>query len=109
MGRVFCSYCGKAAHSIQADIPKSYDVTGYMCTCEKAMDEIENQLAVEELINKHRQELKTLKGSAPSVSEKVKHERAMKLMKIAEEYAAKEEWWRHESIIKDIAEGYKSK
>lgn len=71
-----CAYCGNQAlpiqHNIELDIRRSnYDITGYTCCCTSAMDEIEYQVKLEELFDRHNQEVDELEKLTPKISEEV--------------------------------------
>ncbi len=71
-----CVYCGNHAHPIQAGLrhprhsygepgDRGYEVTGYACCCKGAMDEREHKARVEELKQRHEDELAALVKQAP--------------------------------------------
>ena len=70
--RPSCVYCGKAAYSIQGNIPDCYEVTGHCCVCKDAMDEIEHRAKVEDLKWRHQVELEELAKQAPQPSPHVR-------------------------------------
>lgn len=46
-----CGHCGDKCYPIQANIPSSYDTTGYTCICKGAMDEVDAISLVAEVRN----------------------------------------------------------
>ena len=66
-----CAYCGQMVYAIQPD-HMGFEITGYFCVCKDAMDEVELNAAIEELEQKHSEELLQLKKKAPKPSVKVK-------------------------------------
>lgn len=70
-GQNYCVYCGKRPMPIQPD-HLGYEVSGYMCVCKDAQDELELNDQIEKLIEKQRKELSEIKGKLPKASEEVK-------------------------------------
>lgn len=82
-GSYNCVYCGKRPYSIQPD-HLGYEVTGHVCLCKDAQDEIENNKAIAEALENHQQELRVLKSKAPKPSVEVK--RKLIESKLKEDY-----------------------
>lgn len=70
-GQSYCAYCGKRPMPIQPD-DRGYEVTGHVCLCSDAQDEVENNQAIAEAEENHYQEMQALKRKAPKPSDDVK-------------------------------------
>ena len=70
-GQNYCVYCGKRPMPIQPYY-LDYDVSGYVCVCKDAQDEVELNEQLEKLAEKHREELSELKDKLPEASGDVK-------------------------------------
>lgn len=70
-GPHYCVYCGNRPMPIQPDHLGS-EVSGYMCLCENAQKEVENNQAILEAEENHYQEMQALKRLAPKPSIEVK-------------------------------------
>ena len=70
-GKHYCVYCGEHPMPIQP-YDMGYEVTGYMCLCEKAQVEVAINEAILQAEEKHRLEIQSLKRQIPQPSEAVK-------------------------------------
>lgn len=78
-GQPVCAYCGKSAYPIQAGLAvprfdrdgEDYSVTGYTCVCSAAMDEVAHRALVNQMLERHEEELEELSNSAPKPSQEV--------------------------------------
>ncbi len=66
-----CVYCGKRPMPIQPD-HLGYTVTGYVCLCREATEEVELNAQIEAMQERHAQELHELALKLPKPSSDVK-------------------------------------
>lgn len=70
-GQSYCVYCGKRPYPIQPS-KLGFAITGYVCLCKEATDEVENNALVEEMLERHAEELYELQKLKPKPSIDVK-------------------------------------
>lgn len=70
-GCFHCVYCGKRPFPIQPD-HMGYDVTGHVCLCKEATEEVVLNAQIEAMQERHAQELHTLALQLPKPSNDVK-------------------------------------
>lgn len=70
-GSNYCAYCGNRPYPIQTS-SRGYDVTGHMCICADAINEVEINRSIEKLKNEHISEIHKLKMSKPKACDDVK-------------------------------------
>lgn len=78
--RTWCAYCGSRAFAIQPS-HLGFDITGHSCSCKEAMDEVEYKQKLEQLKEKHEEEISALKKTKPKPSEDVKRKIIKNVMK----------------------------
>ena len=78
-GTIYCAHCGYEAYSIQGNLNKRsifysrgdeeyyYKTTGYCCTCPQAIKEMKFIEELEQLKNKHEQEINELNEKYKSI------------------------------------------
>lgn len=70
-GQRYCAYCGKRPYPIQPE-RMGYDVTGHVCLCKEATEEVELNAQIEVMKERHAQELRALEKLLPKPSTAVK-------------------------------------
>lgn len=66
-----CVYCGKRPMPIQP-YNAGYNVTGHVCLCSDAQNELEINQEIEHMLERHAKELQELKAKLPKPSVQVK-------------------------------------